>query len=487
MKSIAFIKFLDAKDEPRGKTYTYIIDDSMKKILEPSLISNRVNAYHITNNSGYNYRGAKVVCAGTGIISDEKFYDLTGLKQIITAEYAEEVDYPKSNRIQDAAKAREEFNKTYKKSANSDANVAINTDSATVFDVSRDGMKTCVKSNGVWEELFKPFEVSLTIDNEALDNSLWKILNTPATTTEKISGVGLTSDKLATSNLPTSSDITNAGRIKTDSNTVVGTITNAPWNATGSTTINSAVMEKNYLKINNTSKINIEEKKEKKSMFENLMKDLHFGKADPKMSIYGPAFLAQGICAKEYTAYDKTTNRWMDVTDMTFDFPTFMMPVAKDNIKSGDYIGHRGPNGNYEWVRVMKISDNVINAESPSRHEVISILPTRNMFGFDFYTKLIVPFDMGSTFGGASASNPFGMLPMLMMMNDKDKSGSDDNSMLMVMMMMQNGGMDFTSNPMMLYALMGDKGGDNSMLMAMLMGQMMQGAPAKCACNCDHD
>ena len=73
------------------------------------------------------------------------------------------------------------------------------------------------------------------------------------------------------------------------------------------------------------------------------------------------------------------------------------------------------------------------------------------MFGFDFYTKLVVPFDMGATFGGASASNPFGMLPMLMMMSDKNKSSSNDNSMLM----------------------------------AMLMSQMMQGAPTKHTCNCD--
>ena len=456
----------------------------MYKKLTPG-VSNKVGTYHITNNSGYNYRGAKIVCFATAVIADEQAYDFSELKQIITAEYCGDITYTRSDRNQDEYEARKDFDKARKKTTG--------TNIATVSSTSNDGMKACVKSNGVWEELFKPFDLPFTINDETLNNSLWKILNTPVTNTSKISDVGTTSSKLATSNLPTSSTIANAGRItntgtiKYDPNTVVGTITNAPWNATDSITINSIDTEKNYLKINNMPKINIEEKKEKKSMFENLMKDLHFGKADPKMSIYGPAFLAQGICAKEYSAYDKATNRWMNVTDMTFDFPTFMMPVAKDNIKSGDYIGHRGPNGNYEWVRVMKIYDNVIDAESPSRHEVISILPTRNMFGFDFYTKLIVPFDMGSAFGGASASNPFGMLPILMMMSDKDKSGSDDNSMLMAMMMMQNGAMDFASNPMMLYALMGDKGGDNSMLMAMLMSQMMQGAPTKSACDCDHN
>ena len=470
--NIAFVKFLDAKDEPSGKTYTYIVDDSIRQKLTPG-VQNKTDVYHISNESGYNYRGAKVVCIGTAVITNDKDYDFSGLKQIITAIYCGEIAYSRSDRNQDEYEARKNFDEERKK-----LKVAEATSDTT------SNLKAYLKDhNGAWSLLDNmPTYFSSTISDEATQNAIWNVLNTPGTTTSKIADAGLTSNKLAGS-----STITNAGTIKCDPNTVVGTITNAPWDATSSITINGIDTEKNYLKTVNTSKINIEEKKEKKSMFENLMKDLHFGKADPKMSIYGPAFLAQGICAKEYTAYDKATNRWMDVTDMTFDFPTFMMPVAKDNIKSGDYIGHRGPNGNYEWVRVMKIYDNVIDAESPSRHEVISILPTRNMFGFDFYTKLIVPFDMGSAFGGASASNPFGMLPMLMMMSDKDKSGSDDNSMLMAMMMMQNGAMDFASNPMMLYALMGDKGGDNSMLMAMLMSQMMQGAPTKSACDCDHN
>ena len=470
--NIAFVKFLDAKDEPSGKTYTYIVDDSIRQKLTPG-VRNKTDVYHISNESGYNYRGAKVVCIGTAVITNDKDYDFSGLKQIITAIYCGEIAYSRSDRNQDEYEARKNFDEERKK-----LKVAEATSDTT------SNLKAYLKDhNGAWSLLDNmPTYFSSTISDEATQNAIWNVLNAPGTTTSKIANAGLTSNKLAGS-----STITNAGTIKCDPNTVVGTITNAPWDATSSITINGIDTGKNYLKTVNTSKINIEEKKEKKSMFENLMKDLHFGKADPKMSIYGPAFLAQGICAKEYTAYDKATNRWMDVTDMTFDFPTFMMPVAKDNIKSGDYIGHRGPNGNYEWVRVMKIYDNVIDAESPSRHEVISILPTRNMFGFDFYTKLIVPFDMGSAFGGASASNPFGMLPMLMMMSDKDKSGSDDNSMLMAMMMMQNGGMDFASNPMMLYALMGDKGGDNSMLMAMLMSQMMQGAPTKSACDCDHN
>lgn len=341
-------------------------------------------------------------------------------------------------------------------------------------------MKPCIKQDGIWQEPFKPFELSFTTGNEALNNSLWNILDSAPITADKITNVGTSTEKL-------NGVMPNNTLTITTNKPIDGRITITAEELDGVTVTNTLTTGVSYLKLNNLPKINIEEKKEK-TMFENIIKDLHFGKVDDvKMSIYGPAFLAQGACAKEYTSYDKSTNRWMDVTDMTFDIPTFMMPVAKNSIKSGDYISHKGPNGTYEWVRVTEIYKTMIEAESPSRHEVISILPTRNMFGFDFYTKLIVPFDMGSTFGGASASNPFGMLPMLMMMSDKSKSGSDDNFMLMAMMMMQNGTMDFTSNPMMLYAFMGNKGGDNSMLMALLMSQMMQGAPTKHTCNCDHE
>lgn len=222
-------------------------------------------------------------------------------------------------------------------------------------------------------------------------------------------------------------------------------------------------------------------------MFESMTKNLHFGKANnAKMSIYGPA-LREAVSGDTWIAFDKSKEQWIDVpSEAILDIPLLEMPVAKSNIQLGDFIFHAGAG----WVRVIDFDDEMnyfIEAEDPSNHEIIKILPTRNMFGFDFYTKLIVPFDMGATFGGANESNPFGMLPMLMMMSDKNKSGSGDNSMLMAMMMMQNGGIDFASNPMMLYALMGDKGGDNSMLMAMLMSQMMQGAPTKHTCDCDHN
>lgn len=438
MKIIAFIKFLDKKDKPSGKTYPYLIDDPVKNKLLSVNISNKANIYHITNESGYNYRGAKVVSIATAGISNEEEYNLSGLKRITSAECCGEIEYPRSERNQDEYEARRDFDR-----------------------LRKIDLPTVKNSSDIFSWLDGPYNFTSNTTNKTTQNDILNTWNT--CTTGKLSDVGTTTIKL----------------------NGTGIITTTTTNGTGIIT-NTLTTENNYLKPNNLTKINTEEKKEK-TMFESMMKNLHFGKANnAKMSIYGPA-LREAISGDTWIAFDKSKEQWIDVPcEAILDIPLLEMPVAKSNIQLGDFIFHAGAG----WVRVIDFDDEMnyfIEAEDPSNHEIIKILPTRNMFGFDFYTKLIVPFDMGATFGGASASNPFGMLPMLMMMSDKNKSGSGDNSMLMAMMMMQNGTMDFASNPMMLYALLGDKGGDNSMLMAMLMSQMMQGAPTKHTCNCDHN
>ena len=436
MKNIAFIKFLDKKDKPSGKTYAYLIDDAIKTKLVSVNISNKANIYHITNESGYDYCKAKVVCLATMAISNEEEYNFSGLKKIVSAEYCGEIGYLWNIRNKDEYDARKDFDRLRK-------------------------IATPTVKNGsdIFSWLDGPYNFTSNATNKTTQNDILNTWNT--CTTGKLADIGTTTVKLNGTGILT--------------NTIgTGIITNTPKEET------------NYLKLNNLPKINTEKKKEK-TMFESMMKNLHFGMADnAKMSIYGPA-IREAVSGDTWIAFDKSKEQWIDVPwEAILDIPLLEMPVAKNDIQIGDFIFHAGTG----WVRVIDFDDEMnyfIEAEDPSNHEIIKILPTRNMFGFDFYTKLIVPFDMGATFGGASASNPFGMLPMLMMMSDKNKSGSGDNSMLMAMMMMQNGTMDFTSNPMMLYALLGDKDGDNSMLMAMLMSQMMQGAPTKHTCNCDHN
>ena len=447
MTSIAFVKFLDAKDKPSGKTYTYLIDDAIKTKLVSVNISNKANIYHITNESGYDYRKAKVVCLATMAISNEEEYNFSGLKKIVSAEYCGEIDYLWNIRNKDEYDARRDFDILRKKTT-----------------------PTVKNSSDIFSWLDGPYNFTSNATNKTTQNDILNTWNT--CTTGKLANVGTTTIKLNGTGINTNTNTNGMGIITDTIGT--GIITNTPKEET------------NYLKLTNSPKINTEKKKEK-TMFESMMKNLHFGKADnAKMSIYGPA-LREAVSGDTWIAFDKSKEQWIDIPwEAILDIPLLEMPVAKSSIQIGDFIFHAGVG----WVRVIDFDDEMnyfIEAEDPSNHEIIKILPTRNMFGFDFYTKLIVPFDMGATFGGASASNPFGMLPMLMMMSDKNKSGSGDNSILMAMMMMQNGTMDFTSNPMMLYALLGDKGSDNSMLMAMLMSQMMQGAPTKHTCNCDHN
>ena len=207
----------------------------------------------------------------------------------------------------------------------------------------------------------------------------------------------------------------------------------------------------------------LEEEKEGNSMKSNtLFKDIQFGRAKGVvMSIYGPAFPTIDN-EDEYIAYSKKDDEWIDVSPMIFDKDIalfYAMPVAKDNLAVGDFIFHNGG-----WVRVIDF-DEVLRpvVETPKTKTVNTILATRNMFGFDFYTKLISPF--GDVMDCASADKPFGNILPFMLLQD---SNSAD---LLPMLLLSQGGKLDTSNPMMLYFLMKD--GKNSDILPFLMMGMM--------------
>lgn len=200
---------------------------------------------------------------------------------------------------------------------------------------------------------------------------------------------------------------------------------------------------------------NNNKKKEDKNMFENMMKDFKFGPAtDVKFSIYGPAFNG----GDKWLA--RHEDEWVDVSDMLIDIPNicYMMPVAKSTIKEGDFILHKG-----KWTRVDCVEevDNYLSVEKINEQEVVQVLPTKNVFGFDYYTKLICPIDSfeGADGFGATTDNPFGMLPLMMAMKD----GKKDN---LLPFMLMSGKMDM-SNPMMLMMLSGDNS-NLGLVMAMM-------------------
>lgn len=197
------------------------------------------------------------------------------------------------------------------------------------------------------------------------------------------------------------------------------------------------------------------EKKEDKNMFENMMKDFKFGPAtDVKFSIYGPAFNGGDRWLARHEG------EWVDVSDMLIDVGNicYMMPVAKTSIKEGDFILHKG-----KWARVDCVDevDNYLAVEKINEQEFARVLPTKNIFGFDYYTKLICPIDgfEGAEGFGATTDNPFGMLPFVIAMKD----GKKDN---LLPLMMMSGKMDM-SNPMMLMMLAGDNS-NLGLMMAMM-------------------
>ena len=226
------------------------------------------------------------------------------------------------------------------------------------------------------------------------------------------------------------------------------TITNGTSITTNTTSPISAVLDTSKLAGNN-------EKKEGKNMFENIMKDIKFGPAtDTRFSIYGPAFNGGDRWLARHEG------EWVDVSDMLIDVGNicYMMPVAKNSRKEGDFILHMG-----KWARVSCIveEEDFIYVEKINEQEVVQILPTKNMFGFDYYTKLICPIESfeGAEGFGATTDNPFGMLPFIMAMKD----GKKDN---LLPLMMMNGKIDM-SNPMMLMMLSGDNS-NLGLMMAMM-------------------
>ena len=206
----------------------------------------------------------------------------------------------------------------------------------------------------------------------------------------------------------------------------------------------------------------------------------YFGKFNTNslaMSIYG---MAVKDMTGRYVTYKD--GEIMDVSE--FLIPNmnyfFAMPIAITEIRVRDIILHQDKpmmciNGN---------EDGSIRAIDFTTQEIKDIMPKKNPFGFNFVTKVVCPFGENSFMMdgfGADSSNPFGnMLPMMMLMDDKDGT-KDKTDMMMMAMMMSGGHLDLTSNPMLMYMMMSD--GESAIDPMMLM-LMMQNKPTECKCKC---
>lgn len=175
-----------------------------------------------------------------------------------------------------------------------------------------------------------------------------------------------------------------------------------------------------------------------------------------RMSMYG---IAIKNAAGTYVSYDAASGEIIDVDVFNFDGGKYMfkLPVAIKDVKVGDVIIH-----NRTPMFVVGFAENTgdLIAVDIRAGEKKTIMPMRNMFHFDFVTKIVSLFDMnGMT--QPSSDMPFGnMLPLMMMSDDNKDMDMKD---ILMMSMLANGGNMSNMNPMLLYFLAFDEADGTSM------------------------
>ena len=212
----------------------------------------------------------------------------------------------------------------------------------------------------------------------------------------------------------------------------------------------------------------IDTHKEKNEREENNMfKNFKFGPVENPNVKISPYGIAVQNNSGTYVSYNKDTEEIVDVDILNFKCNNmlYMMPSAIADIKDGDVIIHnRVP---MIVVGVDEIDRSRLIAVDVSSGEEKVILPTKSPFGFNFVTKIVSILDMMPTSTEANENNPFGnLLPFMIMGDNKDINP--------LMFMALSNGSDFTSNPMMLYALAASGKDNDNLLPLMLMGMNMK-------------
>lgn len=184
-----------------------------------------------------------------------------------------------------------------------------------------------------------------------------------------------------------------------------------------------------------------------------------------RMSMYG---LAVKNANGTWVSYNPESKEIIDVDIFNFDGGKFLykMPVAIKDIAPGMVIVH-----NRKAMFVIEVGDSGITVVDPQAGEEKKILPTKNCFNFNFYTRVVSLFDsfMKSPENAPSAENPFGNMWMYMLM-DEDQNMSD---MLLPMMLMSQNGNTFNGiNPMMFMLMDGKQNMKDMIVPMMLMGTM---------------
>lgn len=435
------LRFLDKNNDIGNKTYWYIVKDEkvwadLNKAAMVSISTQNSTAFKITNETGYGYRDTWVVWVDIATVKEGEDKELVVISEIRGYDETrprKKVSFPVWGFC--GINIPERYDSYFSGPAlhNFEAGLDSVVNNGTFYLNTPDG--------------YKPLKVSFngsmpyaTITCETENSKLQSLSSSSENTTHTITNT------LTTSNLDSL---------------------------------------KNLIYGENSSIINIQNKKEKNEMNMKIF-DTQFGKVDDvAMSIYGATFKTVGTDGLARSiAYDPNTQEYIDVPNemiIAKGSYCYAMPCTADNLHIGEYIRHNGA-----WARVIDVDDAArIIVEKIATREVATILPVRSIFGYSFYTKLITPFQSG--FMTADAEHPFGNILPLLMMGD----GKMDEMLPLMFMMGQGSTAQFDmSNPMMLMMFMGDKTDKDSdmfkmMMMASLFNQVKSKSDAHfCECDC---
>ena len=214
------------------------------------------------------------------------------------------------------------------------------------------------------------------------------------------------------------------------------------------------------------------DKAEMKKENDTMMKGINFDFGPcgntVRLSMYGMAI--QNVNG-EWVSYNPDSREIInvDVFNMA-DGGKYMykMPVAIADVKIGDIVIH-----NRVPMFVTAVNENgTFEVTDVRAGEAKTVIPTRNMFGFNFMTKVVSLF--GAFTDAPTADQPFGnMLPFLMLGDD-----NKDIDPMMLFFMMNQGGNNGVMNAMMLHFMTKDNKDIDPAMMWMIMSMASGAAPA---------
>jgi hypothetical protein len=211
--------------------------------------------------------------------------------------------------------------------------------------------------------------------------------------------------------------------------------------------------------------VNYNNNKERES--NNMKFNFDFGSCENdnvRMSPYG---IAIKNTDSTWVSYDAKSGNIIDVDIFNFDGGKYLfkMPVAVKDVKVGDTIIHqRTP------VYVVEVKGTDITVIDPRAGDKKIILPTTNMFGFNFITKVVSLLD--GAFGTPTNDNPFGSMLPFFLMSNSDKKGNDIDPLMMAMLLNGGNAAGGFQNPMMLALMCADQTNMRDVLpLMMLAGQ----------------